>query len=187
MTQNETKYMECAIVLAEKLHFSRAAQALGISQPMLTKNIQDLERLVGGLLFNRIGKTVTLTDAGRAYIAQARLGLVYSERAVQEARAVMQGSDVPLYIGRSPDTDPFLVTTLLSIQLPLFPRLSIDWSSQFSVDLVQELLAGVLDLAFVTEPPESPLLSTVQVGERLFTLRCRGGTNSRITLPSLST
>jgi DNA-binding transcriptional LysR family regulator len=103
-----------------KLHFTRAAQLVGLSQPMLTKNIQELERIVGGLLFDRIGKTVTLTDGGRAYVAQARLGLLYGERAVQAARAVMQGADVPLHIGRSPYTAPFLVTTLRSIQLPLF-------------------------------------------------------------------
>ena len=168
MTDHETKYMQCAIALSDKLHFSRAAQVLGISQPMLTKNIQDLERIVGGLLFDRVGKTVTLTDAGRVYVAQARLGLLYGERAIQAARAAMEGADVPLHIGRSPYTDPFLVTTLLSIQLPLFPRLSIDWCSQYSYALAHDLLAGVLDLAIITEPPESPLLTTVQIGETPF-------------------
>jgi DNA-binding transcriptional LysR family regulator len=168
MTQNETKYMECAIALAEKLHFTRAAQVVGLSQPMLTKNIQDLEKIVGCLLFNRVGKTVALNDAGRAYVAQARLGLLYGERAVQATRAVMQGADVSLHIGRSPNTDPFFVTTLLSIQLPLFPTLSIDWCSESSYDLVHDLLAGSVDLALVTEPPESPLLTTVQIGETPF-------------------
>ncbi len=168
MTRNETKYMESATVLSEELHFSRAARKQGISQPMLTKNIQDLETLVGGPLFVRDRKNVALNDAGRAYVQQARLSLLYGERAVQAARAVMQGADVPLYVGRSPYTDPFLVTTLRSIELPLFPRLKIELSSQFSFDLVHDLLAGALDLAIVTEPQESPLLSKVQIGESPF-------------------
>jgi DNA-binding transcriptional LysR family regulator len=168
MARNETKYLESAVVLAEELHYSRAAIKMGISQPMLTKNIQDLEAVVGGPLFVRDRKKVKLTDAGRAFVAKARLSLLYSEQAVQAARAVMQGADVPLYIGRSPYTDPFLVTTLLSIDLPLYPRMKIELTSQYSFDLVHDLLAGVLDLAIATEPPESPLLSKVQIGESPF-------------------
>ena len=70
--------------------------------------------------------------------------------------------------GRSPYTDPFLVTTLLSVQLPLFPRLGVDLTSQFSCDLVHQLLEGRLDLAIATEPPESPLMTTVKIDEAPF-------------------
>ena len=155
-------------MLSEELHFSRAAQKMGISQPMLTKNIQDLETLIGGPLFVRDRKNVILNDAGRAYVQQARLALLYGERAVQAARAVMHDADVLLYVGRSPYTDPFLISTLLSIELPLFPRLKIELSSRYSFDLVHDLLAGALDLAIATEPQESPLLTKVQIAESPF-------------------
>ena len=160
--------MESATMLSEELHFSRAAQKMGISQPMLTKNIQDLETLIGGPLFVRDRKNVILNDAGRAYVQQARLALLYGERAVQAARAVMHDADVLLYVGRSPYTDPFLISTLLSIELPLFPRLKIELSSRYSFDLVHDLLAGALDLAIATEPQESPLLTKVQIAESPF-------------------
>lgn len=168
MIRNETRLMESAIALAENLNYSRAARRAGISQPMLTKNIQDVEAMLGGPLFIRDRKHVALSEAGRAYIQYARLSLLYSERAMQAARSVMQDLDVPLCIGRSPYTDPFLISTLLAIQLPLFPRLRIELMSQYSVDLIQELLAGVLDLAIATEPPESPLLTQVEVAEAPF-------------------
>jgi DNA-binding transcriptional LysR family regulator len=168
MLRNDTKLMECAIALAEELHFQRAARRLRISQPMLTKNIQDLEVLVGGPLFLRDRKHVVLSDAGRAYVQYARLSLQYSERAAQAARTVLQNADVPLYIGRSPYTDPFLISTLLSIELPLYPRLKIELSSQYSFDLVHDLLAGTLDFAIATEPPESPLLTMLQLAEGSF-------------------
>lgn len=168
MVWNDTKLMESAIALAEELHFQRAARRLRISQPMLTKNIQDLEALVGGELFHRDRKHVALNDAGRAYIQLARLSLLYGERAVQAARAVMQDMDAPFYVGRSPYTDPFLVSTLLSIQLPLFPRLKLELVSQYSINLVEDLLAGSLDLAIATEPPESSLLTQVQIAESSF-------------------
>ncbi len=70
MARNETKFLESALVLAEELHYSRAAIKMGISQPMLTKNIQDLEALVGGRLFVRDRKNVKLTDAGSSVCCQ---------------------------------------------------------------------------------------------------------------------
>lgn len=168
MIRNETRLMESAIALAEELHYGRAARKLGISQPMLTKNIQDLESLLGGPLFLRDRKSVVVTDAGRAYVQQARLSLLYGERAFNDARAVLQGIDMPLHIGRSPHVDPYFVTVLLSLQLPLYPRLKIDLSSQYSVDLVHDLLGGALDFAIANGPPESPLLTQVQIGEAPF-------------------
>jgi DNA-binding transcriptional LysR family regulator len=168
MLRNETKLMESAIALAEELHYQRAARKVRISQPMLTKNIQDLETIVGGPLFVRNRKSVLLNDAGRAYIQQARLSLLYSERAVQAARAVMQDVDVPFHIGRSPYTDPFLTSTLMSIHLPLYPKLRIELASQYSVDLVHDLLDGTLDLAIANEPPESALLTQIQIADSPF-------------------
>jgi DNA-binding transcriptional LysR family regulator len=168
MSKNDTKLMESVIALAEELHFGRAARRLRISQPMLTKNIQDAEALIGGPLFLRDRKHVVLSDVGRAYVQQARLSLLYGERAVQSARAVIQNFDEIFHVGRTPYADPFLVSTLLSIRLPLFPRLKIELLSKFSMDLVDDLLAGVIDLAIADEPPESPLLTRVQVAELPF-------------------
>jgi DNA-binding transcriptional LysR family regulator len=168
VVRNETKLMESAIALAEDLHFQRAARKLRISQPMLTKNIQDLETLVGGPLFVRDRKHVALNDAGRAYVQQARLSLLYSERAVQAARSVMQETEATIYVGRSAYVDPFLVSTLLSVHLPLFPRLKIELTSQYSNDLIHELLAGTLELAIANHPPESPLLTQVKIAESPF-------------------
>jgi DNA-binding transcriptional LysR family regulator len=168
MTRNLMKLLECAMVLAEELHFTRAAIKMGISQPMFSTNIHNLELLVGGLLFIRDRKTVKLTDAGRVLVAQANISRLYSERALNAARAVLQNTDAPLYIGRSPYTDPFLVSTLLSIELPLYPRLRIELTSQYSYELVHDLMAGALDLAIATEPPDFPTLSKVQIAESSF-------------------
>jgi len=168
MARNESKYMESVIALSEELNFTRAAQKINISQPMLTRNIAELEASLGFQLFERDRKTVRLNAAGRAYLEPARLALLYGERAFQAARSAMQNVDVVLNVGRSPYTDPFLISTLHSVRLPRFSRLRIEWSSLFSYDLVHELLAGALDLAFVTQPPETPLLTTVQVAESPF-------------------
>jgi DNA-binding transcriptional LysR family regulator len=168
MTENETKFMDSATALARALHFTKAAKRLRISQPMLTKNIQELEDILGFQLFERDRKKVAINDAGRAYIEQAELSLMYAERAFEAARAAMRGVQTILRVGRSPYTDPFLISTLHSVQLPLHPKLKVELSSQYSCELTDEILAGALDLAIVTQPEMSPLLTTLQVSESPF-------------------
>lgn len=168
MVRNETKLMESAIALAEELHFQRAAEKVNISQPMLTKNIQELETMLGGVLFERNRKHVVVTDAGLAYIEQARKSLLYGERAMQAAKSAMQERDVTLYVGRSPYVDPFFVSTLGLVRLPLYPRLQLEFVSRHSYELIQELLGGSIDMAIANNPPESASINRLHIGESPF-------------------
>jgi DNA-binding transcriptional LysR family regulator len=165
MARNEIRLMEAAIALAEELNFSRAAHRLHISQPALTKQIAELENRLGFLLFERDHQTVAVNEAGRAYVQEARTSVFHSERAVQAARAALHNAEVVLRVGKSPYGDPFLTSTLLSVRLPLFPKLKVELTSGFSCDLVHEVLSGRMDLALVTEPPASPMLSMTKIDE----------------------
>jgi DNA-binding transcriptional LysR family regulator len=155
MARNEIRLMEAAIALAEELNFSRAAHRLHISQPGLTKQVAELENRLGFCLFERDHQVVTLNDAGRAFVEEARLSVLHSERAIQAARAAFCNAEVVIHIGRSPYTDPFLTTMLLSVRLPLFPHVKVTLSG-FSCDLVRDVLAGKLGLAFATELQPRP-------------------------------
>jgi DNA-binding transcriptional LysR family regulator len=165
MARNEIRLMEAAIALAEELNFSRAAHRLHISQPALTKQIAELENRLGFSLFERDHQTVAVNEAGRAYVQEARTSVFHSERAVQAARAALNNAEVIFRVGKSPYGDPFLTSTLLSVRLPLFPKLKVELTSGFSCDLVHEVLSGRVDLALVTEPPASPMLSMTKVDE----------------------
>jgi len=142
MGQNDIRLMEAAIALAEELNFSRAAQKLHISQPALTKRIAELEGRLGVPLFARDHQMVEVNDSARAFVEEARLSVLHGERGFQAARRAARGVDVVLNIGKSPYTDPFLVSTLLSIRLPLFPHLRVELTSQFSCELVHQVLGG---------------------------------------------
>jgi DNA-binding transcriptional LysR family regulator len=168
MGHNETKFMESAVALSEELNFTRAAIKIHVSQSTITKNIKGLERMLGIRLFERNRKNVRVTDAGRAYVEQARISLQYAERALEAARAVEREADNIQHVGRSPYTDPFFITTLLSIELPLFPQTRIQVSNPFSYDLVHDLFSGGVDLAIAHDPPASPLLTTAQIAESPF-------------------
>lgn len=164
----EIRLLETAVVLAKELHFSRAAERLHLDQSTVSKRMDELEGQLGYLLFKRNHKTVELTEGGRKFVEQTRVALLHVERAVQEGRAASQDVEVVLNIGRSPYTDPFLVTTLLSVKLPLFPQMKIELSQQFSCDLIREVLAGALDLAIATEPPDAKRLTMVKIAEAPF-------------------
>jgi DNA-binding transcriptional LysR family regulator len=168
MARPEIRLIETAIVLAEELHFSRAAERLRVDQSTVSKRIDELESQLGYRLFERDHQTVKLTEAGRKFVEEARLVILHVERAVQSGRAAKEEAEAILNVGRSPYTDPFLITTLLAVKVPLFPQLQIELSQQFSCDLIRDVLAGGLDLAIANEPAESKRLTMVKVAESPF-------------------
>jgi DNA-binding transcriptional LysR family regulator len=108
---------------------------------------------------------VELTEAGRHFVEDARSAILHAERAVHGARAAQNGADEVLHIGRSVYADPYLVTAIQSIQLPLFPGLKVKLWSNFSHELARMVATGNLDLALVLAIPDSPLLSFLSVTE----------------------
>lgn len=161
MVLPEIRLLQAAIVLAEELHFSRAAERLNISQSALSKQILKLERDIGFQLFRHNHRAVELTDAGRVFIAEGQQVIVHAERSLVSARAVLNGPVDVLNIGKSSYTDPFLVSALLSIRLPLFPDLKIKLWSNFSHELTHQIIAGTLDLALITGIPQKPSISAM--------------------------
>lgn len=167
--RDECTLMIAAITLSEESNFSRAAKRLHIRQPSLSKQIDQLEKRVGYRLFDREGRHgVRINDFGRGFLEEARLALLHSHRAFQAPRLIGQGAEAAINVGRSPYTDPFLTTALVSTYLPLYPRLRIELSSRYSCDLANELLDGAIDLAIATEPPMSPHLTMTKIAEHPF-------------------
>jgi DNA-binding transcriptional LysR family regulator len=168
MVLPEVRLLQAAIVLAEDLSFSRAAERLHIDQSTLSRRILELENQLGFRLFERDRQKVELTDAGRKFVEEARESVLHAERAVLNARAVFRGADDILNLGKSAYTDPYLVSTLLSIRLPLYPGMRVKLWSNFSHELAREVIAGTLDLALITGVPETPKLSVLKAADNPF-------------------
>jgi LysR family transcriptional regulator, benzoate and cis,cis-muconate-responsive activator of ben and cat genes len=158
----EVRHLHAVIVLAEELNFTRAAQRLRISQPALSKQITEIEEQLRFHLFTRDRRgAVELADAGRAFVEEARSALSHMERAFHFARAAHDGGDSELIIGHSPSADEAWISGLLAIRLPLYPKLRVRLMSQFSIELVRSVMAGELNLALVTAPPENSQITAV--------------------------
>jgi DNA-binding transcriptional LysR family regulator len=168
MALPEMRLLQAAIVLARDLNFSRAAERLHIGQSTLSKQIYELESQLGLRLFDRNHQTVSITDAGRAFVEHANEAVSHTERAVSAATAIFNGADEILNLGKSAYTDPFLVSTLLSIRLPLFPGMRIKQWSNYSNELARQVISGELDVAITTGVPETPKLSLLQLADNPF-------------------
>jgi DNA-binding transcriptional LysR family regulator len=168
MVLPEIRLLQAAIVLAEELHFSRAADRLNMSQSTLSKQIFKLERGLGFQVFKHSHQVAELTEAGLVFIVEAREVVSHAERAVLSARAVLDGPNEILNIGKSSYTEPILVSTLLSIQLSLFPEMRIKLWSNFSNELARQVSIGTLDLAVITGVPQKPQVSVLNIADNPF-------------------
>ncbi len=168
MVLPDIRLLQAAIVLAEELHFSRAADRLHIGQSTLSKQIFRLEDEIGFQLFVHNHQVVEITDAGRVFVEEAREAVFHTERAVLSGRAVANGADDLLNLGKSAYTDPFLISTLLSVHLPLFPGMKVKVWSNFSNELAQQVIAGTLDVAVITGVPDTSKLHLITITDNPF-------------------
>lgn len=164
----EFRHLRYFLVLADELHFGRAARRLSISQPPLSTNIQQLEASVGAQLFTRNSKVVQLTEAGRAFVPQARALLEQAQQAARHARDVADGLAGSLQVG--------FVGTMLYCGLPALlqrfqaehPKLRLTLTELSSSDQLLELAHERLDLGFVHTTRVPPGLSQILVASQPF-------------------
>lgn len=97
----DLRQLICFTVLAEELHFTRAAARLGISQPRLSLQLQLLEERLGTRLLSRTKRRVELTEAGRIVLEQARSALAQAEEVTARARLAAAGKLGRIRIGFS--------------------------------------------------------------------------------------
>ncbi|MCX5416033.1 LysR family transcriptional regulator [Streptomyces sp. NBC_00059] len=149
----EARHLRYAVALAEHAHFGRAAGALGIAQPPLSKQIADLEREVGTRLFDRTHRGVFPTAAGEAFLARARRALDEIAAAVVDAGRAARGDTGRLRLG-------FIASALLE-PLPAVlhrfgrerPDVRLELHEMATSRSTAALIAGELDVAITLGPP----------------------------------
>jgi len=173
MNLPDFRLLQAAIALSEDLNFSRAAEKLHVVQPTLSKQILELESLLGFRLFLRNSQSVEMTDACHQFVKEAKEAIFHAERAVNFARAAALGAQSILNIGKSPYVDPYLISMMSSVTLPLYPDIQLNFTSLLAPDLEQRVLAGKLDLAIITAPTETPKLIRTEISKStLFVAMC---------------
>jgi DNA-binding transcriptional LysR family regulator len=142
--------------IASSGHMTRAAHALGVTQPALSAAIKKLEAEVGTLLLHRTGRGVELTDAGRVFLTHAEEALRQAEggvRAVRELVGLERGS---VRIGAGATATEYLLPPVVSAMRRDHPGLRFSVREAGSNAVALAVLSGELDLGIVTLPVDVP-------------------------------
>lgn len=152
----ELAQLEAFIQVAHHRSFSRAAEALFLTQPSVTARIQSLEREIGERLFERTGRSVTLTDAGHAFMPHAQRAMTAVQEGTDAIEAVRHGDVGSIRIGASSSIATYVLPSILKRFREARPRVHVYLNTGRSEDIIERLLAGDLNVAIVrlTQHPE---------------------------------
>ena len=158
-----TRMFRNALMLAEQGNFARAAEALGISQPTLTRSIQMLEKAVGEQLFDRGNKGVSPTQAGDILLRHARMIMASSEAMKEELHRYRGGLEGSLNVGAGPYAGTALLPAAIGRFSQRFPMIDISTSVDDWTGLPIRLMQKEFDFVLM----ESSQLDMSQDFERI--------------------
>ncbi len=146
----ELRHLRYFLAVADTLHFGRAAERLGMSQPPLSQQIRQLETLLGAQLFVRSHRRVQLTPAGEVLLEQARDILQRVDKAVDTVQRAQRGESGELRIGltRATPLSPQIPRAIFSYRQQ-HPQVQMQLREMNSLRQIEALLADELDVGII--------------------------------------
>ncbi|UYG01365.1 MULTISPECIES: LysR family transcriptional regulator [unclassified Halomonas] len=160
----DTQSLQAFIAVADTQSFSRAAEQLHLTQPAISKRIATLETQVGARLFDRIGRRISLTEAGRLLRPRA-LHIMQSVEDSRRALANLSGQvGGTLTLGTSHHIGLHRLPPILKRYTERHPNVALDLRFQDSELAYQGVIDGTLEIAVVTlAPTPSEQLETAEL------------------------
>ena len=186
ITLRQLRYLSA---LAKHGHFGRAAEACSVTQPALSMQIRDLERMLGVTVVERRPGEVMLTDVGREIARRGEDLLIASRDLVDYARhrsGLLRGR---LTLGVIPSLAPYLLPRILPLVQTRFPELRLELRETQTRQLIDDIKNGVLDAAMLALPLGEPDIDAMALFEDLFLLAVPAGDprteTARVTLEEI--
>ena len=161
----ELRHLRSLVVLAEELHFGRSADRLGIAQPALTRQIQQLETELQTQLFKRSPRAVTLTDAGREFVESIGPAIQQIEDAVAGITDFAGANRGRVRVGASGNLSSSFIPELLQRLGAAAPLIRVDVRELSAAEQVRALHGAEIDIGLATLPIDDPSL----IVRRIFT------------------
>jgi len=146
------------IAVADEGSFSRAAAKVRVAQPSLSQQIRKLEAEVGQPLFDRLPRSVVLTEAGRCFIDYARQILASigdARRCVDELKGEVAGA---LAVGAISTIAPYVLPELVVTFQKHYPKVTLEIVEDVTAGITRRIEAGELDVALASTCQQSPTL-----------------------------
>ncbi len=154
MNMKQLKYVS---VLSEHSNFTRAAEALGISQPSLSQYIKNIEKQLGTQLFIRAGQDVRLTDAGKAYLQIGREILMLENEMESRLHDIIQDKTGTITVGIAPYRCISIMPAVVKTFHERYPGIKVVLTEQKTAQLKESAEKGKLDLCISTLPIDEKL------------------------------
>ena len=154
----ELRHLRYFVAVAEEQNVSRAAVRLHVSQPPLSRQIRNLEDELGIALFYHGAKAIRLTDAGRAFLTEARLILERVEGAVQVVKDVAGGKRGEIHVGYAPSLTIELLPRALNYFRKSSPGVRVRLHDLSTQDMLRGLREGKLHAALLVQVPAKELV-----------------------------
>lgn len=155
----ELRQLRYFLVVAEELHFGRAADRLHLTQPPLTVAIRRLERELGVQLFDRTTRRVSLTHAGEAFKRRVQEAVTELDEAVGDVASVAAGLSGRLRVGFVSSASYTAIPEAIRAFRRERPRVELVLSPLTSGEQIEQLLDGDLDVGLIRDPGEVPGLA----------------------------
>jgi DNA-binding transcriptional LysR family regulator len=168
MKTPELRQLRHFIAVAERLHFGRAAAALHISQPPLSRSIRELESRVCATLLARSRRRVELTPEGARFLEEAKRVVAQLERAVLEVGSMAAGEGGRLRLGFVSLADYGMLPGLLKAYKASRPGVALALREMLSPDQAASLAAGELDFGLLLPPVAGADLEHIVVQRERF-------------------
>ncbi len=171
----ELRHLRYFLAVAEKQHFSRAAVALHITQPTLSQQIRQLEDELGTPLFDRLGRRVRLTVAGKifeTYAKRALLEIRWGKKQIDELQNLQHGN---LRLGVIHTFNTSLVPPAAASFYAKYPAIHLAIEEGPARVIEQDLINGDLDLGIAFAPAILPDIEAERLFREEFVLVVRAG------------
>lgn len=155
----ELRQLRYFLVVADELHFGRAAERLHLTQPPLTVAIKGLERELGVQLFDRTTRRVTLTAAGHAFKDRVQAAVAELDDAAGDVADVAAGKSGKLRVGFVSSASYTTVPEAIRAFRQQRPRIDLVLNPLTSGEQIEQLLDGTLDLGLIRDPGDVPGLN----------------------------
>jgi LysR family transcriptional regulator, benzoate and cis,cis-muconate-responsive activator of ben and cat genes len=160
----ELRLLRYFTVVAEELHFSRAAARLNMAQPPLSQQIKRLEEELGVQLLARSKRHVELTEPGRQFLEAARGILTQVDRAVAQVRRAARGEEGHITIGLvSSASYEDILPKVLRAYRERHPSVAITLREMSSGEQLVALREGQIQVGFLRPPIQEPGITTITV------------------------
>lgn len=143
------RHLQTFLAVRKHLNYTRAAEDVFLTQPAVSRQVRQLEEELGVRLFEQIGKSLYLTDAGKTLAAEAEKLLGAMERTAEAVRSHGSAERGSVRIGASTTPGFYLLPALLGRFHRRFPEVTLHYTVENSLKIEQKIIRNELDLGFV--------------------------------------